>query len=487
MKKLVFTLLAAFAIANTAISQHLQIHETNEGYCRQNYHSVLTPEGDIILDEDLFDCDNNDIGIKFLKYNREGSLIDSLFVDDIQIFLPNLFERNPFSTNESVYTYVSKDDNNNMNYFNAMFLSDDMEITNRVRTQLPMEGNLANMRFHMEEGGNILMSWYNASEDTCHYARMNMTGEVLAVSEPLALDTLLPMLDPWFKISDEPYRVGFMMFGYNPPNPDDFDGIIYINIIDEGLNVLETKKIERIGGKQLFTNWTASAVEMGDGCFLIMGDIMKQYASNDRRKGVAKYNANFEQLSYHMIKNVASWMLPQPMSVDKINGGVYVVWNEKDVGIPFKTHVRYLNSNLEEVWDRVCIKNAAHDINTVLTSRPLENGGAVLTGYMGMGNYWDSYVFLDIIDSDYDSTNGQLCNENPFVCYPNPSNGVVNLSFAENTGCQSVDIYAIDGRLLKSQGSDFERVDMSGLESGIYIIKVRMADGREFAERIVKE
>ena len=63
MKKLVFTFLAAFAIANTAISQHLQIHETNEGYCRQNYHSVLTPEGDIILDEDLFDCDNNDYNV----------------------------------------------------------------------------------------------------------------------------------------------------------------------------------------------------------------------------------------------------------------------------------------------------------------------------------------------------------------------------------------------------------------------------------------
>ena len=52
---------------------------------------------------------------------------------------------------------------------------------------------------------------------------------------------------------------------------------------------------------------------------------------------------------------------------------------------------------------------------------------------------------------------------------------------------QSVEIYAIDGRLLQSQSSNFETVNISSLESGIYIIKVRLADGREYSERVVKE
>ena len=52
---------------------------------------------------------------------------------------------------------------------------------------------------------------------------------------------------------------------------------------------------------------------------------------------------------------------------------------------------------------------------------------------------------------------------------------------------QSVEIYAIDGCLLKSQNSNCETVDISSLESGIYIIKVRQADGREYSERVVKE
>jgi hypothetical protein len=76
---------------------------------------------------------------------------------------------------------------------------------------------------------------------------------------------------------------------------------------------------------------------------------------------------------------------------------------------------------------------------------------------------------------------------NPVAIYPDPTDGVLNISFSENTDCQSVEIYAIDGRLLKSQISNLETVDMSSFESGLYIIKVRLADGREFTERIVKE
>lgn len=47
--------------------------------------------------------------------------------------------------------------------------------------------------------------------------------------------------------------------------------------------------------------------------------------------------------------------------------------------------------------------------------------------------------------------------------------------------------YTLDGRLLQSQSSDFERVDMSGLNTGVYLLKLRMSDGKEYSQRIVKE
>ncbi len=86
-----------------------------------------------------------------------------------------------------------------------------------------------------------------------------------------------------------------------------------------------------------------------------------------------------------------------------------------------------------------------------------------------------------------DYTDEHLVGNQDIEVYPNPAQNTVSITFSDGIDCQSVEIYAIDGRLLQSQSSNFETVNMSSLESGIYILKVRQADGREFTERIVKE
>ena len=71
--------------------------------------------------------------------------------------------------------------------------------------------------------------------------------------------------------------------------------------------------------------------------------------------------------------------------------------------------------------------------------------------------------------------------------FPNPAQNTVSITFPDGAGFQSVEIHAIDGRLVQSQISNFETVNMSNLESGVYIMKVNMADGRNYTERILKE
>lgn len=71
--------------------------------------------------------------------------------------------------------------------------------------------------------------------------------------------------------------------------------------------------------------------------------------------------------------------------------------------------------------------------------------------------------------------------------YPNPAKDVVSVSFTQNTDCSSIEIYSIDGRMVKSQNSDFEKINISNLPAGIYIMRVILNDGTECTERIVKE
>ena len=74
--------------------------------------------------------------------------------------------------------------------------------------------------------------------------------------------------------------------------------------------------------------------------------------------------------------------------------------------------------------------------------------------------------------------------------YPNPANDHIQIILSDDSSLQSVEIYTIDGRLVVEtfpETSYQTTIDISGLHSGMYIMKLRMADGKEFSEKIVKE
>ncbi len=70
--------------------------------------------------------------------------------------------------------------------------------------------------------------------------------------------------------------------------------------------------------------------------------------------------------------------------------------------------------------------------------------------------------------------------------YPNPTNSFVNVS-GENI--VNVEIVNIMGQIVLSKICDADEtsIDISSLNSGVYLIKLKTKDGKEFSERIVKE
>lgn len=76
---------------------------------------------------------------------------------------------------------------------------------------------------------------------------------------------------------------------------------------------------------------------------------------------------------------------------------------------------------------------------------------------------------------------------NEISVYPNPAKDYAKIMISDESYCRCVEIYSIDGRMMRLQTSGFETIDLTNLNSGIYIMKVRMADGKEIAERIVVE
>ena len=104
----------------------------------------------------------------------------------------------------------------------------------------------------------------------------------------------------------------------------------------------------------------------------------------------------------------------------------------------------------------------------------------------GSGGSVVSYGFNTIIE--YCESLDNLVEPRTSV-YPNPAKDFIKIELSDNSSCQSIEIYSIDGRLVETfpETSHQTTINIGNLTTGIYIMKVRLLEGREYAERIVKE
>ena len=131
-----------------------------------------------------------------------------------------------------------------------------------------------------------------------------------------------------------------------------------------------------------------------------------------------------------------------------------------------------------------------YDVDVI---KATEDGGCIMTGvYNEDVNVYAllSYV-LKVDGNGYDAIGENVESvAKPYFCYPNPTKYIVYIEFSPDVECQSVEIYNIDGRMVETHGRaslQNNAIDISNINAGVYIMKIRMANGKEFTERIVKE
>ena len=73
------------------------------------------------------------------------------------------------------------------------------------------------------------------------------------------------------------------------------------------------------------------------------------------------------------------------------------------------------------------------------------------------------------------------------ICHPNPASGSISVVVNSGAEIESVSLFDISGRLVKTQQSGFGNIDISCLATGMYVMKVALDDGKVFEEKIVKK
>ena len=172
------------------------------------------------------------------------------------------------------------------------------------------------------------------------------------------------------------------------------------------------------------------------------------------------------------------------------DGTVYFAYNEDHEP---NVNIVKMDADLNVEWERFCktgntIMHPAFGFSSLYKDGQGNEKGIVWTWYANRTDN-DRIGFANFF-LNHDGTVGT--NEagidiRPYAYYPNPAQDRLRLQYSPDVQPKQVELYDLQGRLVRSQSQGLESVDLQGLASGQYLMKVTLEDGKSFTDKVVKE
>ena len=119
--------------------------------------------------------------------------------------------------------------------------------------------------------------------------------------------------------------------------------------------------------------------------------------------------------------------------------------------------------------------------NVKVVDLVLRNDNTVFAATYGRGIFSGVFTATSLSSDDVTKNKG-------IKIYPNPSNGIVNVSIENYSGNLNVEIYDINGRKVFSNTGNYstdKAISLQGLQAGVYVLKLEGEDGLSHSEKIV--
>ena len=174
------------------------------------------------------------------------------------------------------------------------------------------------------------------------------------------------------------------------------------------------------------------------------------------------------------------------------DGTVYFLY--KEVGYPDASFIAVkMDTGLNVEWKRFC------KTDNIVISRlqyPIlckdeqgeEKGIAWVGSARKEGCDDTGFVFLYLNhDGPVNGLDNIGIEVRPYCLYPNPAQGQLHMQYSPDVQPVQVELYDLQGRLVRTQRSNFEHIDMGQLPTGTYTMRVTLEDGKAYSDKVVKE
>jgi len=176
-------------------------------------------------------------------------------------------------------------------------------------------------------------------------------------------------------------------------------------------------------------------------------------------------------------------------------GNLYLVYREPSQQYgPTMTAVK-MDGDLNVIWKRYCYEPNELKVDPywsmysdLLKDEEGKEKGVYIAGHSNRDTEpYSGLFFFFLTDEDMDAVDEGELKVRPYAYYPNPVHDALHMKFSPDVQPQSIELYDLQGRLVRAQTANFESFGMAGLATGQYVMKVTLADGKVYSDKVVKE
>lgn len=146
----------------------------------------------------------------------------------------------------------------------------------------------------------------------------------------------------------------------------------------------------------------------------------------------------------------------------------------------------YYKANTEDAWTQIGSSYTTEHTTWTDVTIPLpEKSAYYQIAFEGTSN-WARGFDVDNVSVANANTLGVSAetHENNVKIYPNPAKDLVNI--AADISVTSIEIYSMTGKLIKTFSKETKQINVSELNSGIYLLRVK-SEGADQSFKLIKE
>ena len=473
---------------------HHQIHQSGRYYG----DNILCPSADgyLLSQSRLLDVEGqfgtliNFIGNVFYKIDyRNGMIVDSVLFPSEDPGWCWMYRK---AENDNIWCNIVRDLDSCKSEIQISHFNDNLSFSKQVA--VPLDDTLVYpiwRGFLVESPDTFVFCYRYEFRNEVHIVRMNINGAILqerTLRYPEELKITSMIGDSYIQVfNSNPLEYVFTGHYQNSCSLTILDSLFQVvdyHIIDNNY-VSNNFLLDLISKTQ--------TIEMDDGSFVLATSFQIQHPES---QGTCLIQIDKDSFEQEMIIRFPSYPLGQftwehvaspPIDILRSHdGGLYFIYATRGpLGYCGNISIAKLDRDLNIEWRRYCLETYGYNhlgMSAVLLEYGLAVGGLNIPDYSGVGQD----LFFIVLNDEGVGTTEMEAFIRPYLFWPNPVQDQLSLNYSPDVQPQAIELYDLQGRLVRSQTTGFESLSMEGLAAGQYVMKVTMEDGKVFTDKVIK-